>query len=225
MEKCVIFDMDGVIIDSEPIHQKCERMVFSLLGVRISDEEHNALVGATDKTMWEQLGKTHEFPIQTAEIIALKKSLYMECLKREVCLRPIPHVQGLIVSLAKNGFTLALASSSPRQQIDYILERFDMKDLFMTTVSGEEVENGKPDPDIFLKAASRAGVKPHVCTVIEDSFNGITAAKKAGMKSIGFINPNSGSQDLSGADLMIRSFQELSPARILALLPQEHPHQ
>lgn len=225
MEKCVIFDMDGVIIDSEPIHQECERRVFALLGIRVSEEEHDALIGTTDKTMWERLGKAHDLPIKAGEIIELKKSLYMEYLKRDTHLKPIIGVTDLIVSLAKNGFTLALASSSPRQQIDYILERFDMKDFFMTTVSGEEVENGKPDPDIFLKAASRAGVKPHVCTVIEDSFNGITAAKKAGMKSIGFINPASGSQDLIGADLMIRSFQELSPARILALLPQEHPHQ
>lgn len=214
--------MDGVIIDSEPIHQECERRVFSLLGIRISEEEHDALIGTTDKTMWQRLGKAHDLPIKTAEIIELKKSLYMECLKQETCLRPISRIPELIVSLVKNGFTLALASSSPRQQIDYILERFGIKDFFWATVSGEDVETGKPDPDIFLKAAGLVGVEPGACLVIEDSYNGVTAAKKAGMKCVGFANPNSGNQDLSNADLIIRSFTELSPGRILGLLGQEH---
>ena len=206
----MIFDMDGVIIDSEPIHQECERRMFSLLGIGISDEQHNALVGATDETMWSTLGKLHHMPISITEAIQLKKSLYLEYLKRETYIEPLPFVNELISDLYNNGFRLAVASSSPPEQIDFILKKFELKRYFHAIVSGEDVEVGKPHPEIFLKAADVLGVQPSSCVVIEDSFNGVTAAKKAGMKCIGFNNPNSGNQDLSKADTIVHSFKELS---------------
>lgn len=210
MVQCVIFDMDGVIIDSEPIHQECERRMFGLLGIDISNEEHNSLVGATDETMWSTLGKMHHLPISITEAIQLKKSLYLEYLKRETHIEPLPYVNKLIANFYEHGFLLAVASSSPHEQIDFILKKFELKRYFHTIVSGEDVKEGKPHPEIFLKAARAVGVPPCSCAVIEDSYNGVTAAKKAGMICIGFINPNSGTQDLSKADIIISSFKELA---------------
>lgn len=177
----------------------------------VSDEEHNAQVGATDETMWSRLGSLYHLPISVAEAIQLKKSLYIESLKQEIYIEPIPSVKQLIVNLYRNGFLLVLASSSPHSQIDYILERLELKSYFHSILSGEDVKAGKPHPEIFLKAAESVGAKPASCVVIEDSNNGVVAAKKAGMKCIGFLNPNSGSQDLNEVDRLIQSFGELSP--------------
>jgi beta-phosphoglucomutase family hydrolase len=209
MKRCVIFDMDGVIIDSEPIHQECERRLFGLLRIEISEEEHNSLVGATDETMWSKLGKLHHLPMSINDVIQLKKSIYLEYIKCETTIEPLPYVKELIINLYEKGFQLALASSSPHEQIDYILKKFEIKRYFHAIISGEDVKAGKPHPEIFLKAAAVIGVTPNLCVVIEDSHNGVIAAKKAGMECIGFNNPNSGNQDLSEADSIIYSFKEL----------------
>lgn len=210
MKQCVIFDMDGVIIDSEPIHMECEKRIFNLLGITVSDEEHNALIGATDETMWSSLGKLHNLPLTVAEAIRLKKSIYLEYLMRETSIEPLPGVTQLIVNLHKHGFFLTVASSSPHEQIDFILKKFELKRYFHAIVSGEDVVAGKPHPEIFLKAADMLGVTSDSCIVIEDSHNGVTAAKRAGMKCIGFINPNSGDQDLSKADMIVNSLKNFS---------------
>jgi len=210
MSKCIIFDMDGVIIDSEPIHQECEKKIFRLLGINISEEEHNTMVGTTDEVMWSRINGTYNLPVQVPEVIRLKKMLYLEHLKREVYIRPIPYVSQLIFNLAERGYKLALASSSPKEQIEYILNKIPFGGFFQNVVNGEDVEKGKPDPAIFLKAAFKAGVKPQECIVIEDSENGVIAAKKAGMYCIGYINPNSGKQDLDKADMKIHSFKQVS---------------
>lgn len=218
MKQCVIFDMDGVIINSEPIHQECERNIFRMFGITISEEVHNALAGTTDETLWTRIASLYELPINISEVIQLKRSLYMECLRREASIKPIPYVSQLIAGLYKNNFSLVLASSSPHEQIDHILNNFDLKRFFNSTISGEDVKEGKPHPEIFLKAAESVGVDPSLCVVIEDSHNGVTAAKSANMKCIGFVNPNSGNQDLSKANILINSFKDLSVNSIIELL-------
>jgi HAD superfamily hydrolase (TIGR01509 family) len=218
MKKCVIFDMDGVIINSEPIHQLSERKLFDLLEITISEEEHNDMVGTTDLTMWKRIEKSHELPISIPQIVQLKKSIYMEYLKSEANLKPIPYVSELIADLYKNAFVLALASSSPRDQIEYILSILNLKSYFHTIVSGDDVKSGKPHPEIFLRAAQHAEVDPIDCVVIEDSYNGVIAAKRAKMKCIAYSNPDSGTQDLNDAVLIIHSFKELSSRHIMGLL-------
>ena len=210
MIQCVIFDMDGVLIDSEPIHMACEREMFRLLGVSVTEEEHHSMIGSTDETMWTRIGSKHKISKQLPELIKLKKELYFEHLERNNKLEPIPYIPELIDDLLKNDFVLAVASSSLREQIDFILNKLDLRQFFRHTVSGEDVPVGKPNPDIFLKAAEWLGVNEQSCLVIEDSCNGVMAAKKANMKCIAYINPNSGKQDLSSADMKISSFNEIS---------------
>lgn len=218
MKKCVIFDMDGVIIDSEPIHQKCERRMFQMLGINVSESEHNAFMGTTDETWWSWLGSKYKLPIKIDEVIQLKKILYLEHLKQDTYIKPIPFVSELIADLYKDNFSLALASSSPHEQIDYILSSFELKYFFKIIISGEDVKEGKPSPEIFLKASELLGIPPESCIVIEDSYNGVMAAKSANMKCIGFNNPNSGNQDLGKADQIINSFKEISAETIIDLV-------
>jgi len=219
MKQCVIFDMDGVIIDSEPIHQECERELFRMLGIKVTNDEHDCFIGTTDEVMWSKLGNMHTLPIKISEIIQLKKTLYLEYLKRETYLKPIPFVVELIADLYKKGFLLALASSSPHEQIKYILTAFGIQRYFHVNISGEDVKLGKPNPEIFILASELLRVSPELCVVIEDSYNGVTAAKNANMKCIGYKNPNSGKQDLSQSDLIVGSFNELSAGMIYDLLP------
>ncbi len=210
MRKCVIFDMDGVISDSEPLHQRCEKDMFRLLGINVSDEVHNTLVGASDETIWTRLDRLYNLPVTINEAVQLKKTMYDNYLKQTNDLQPLPYVSEVIGNLISQGFLLALASSSPRMQIDYIINKFNLDKCFNAITSGDDVKNGKPHPEIFLKTAKMLEINPGSCVVIEDSHNGVTAAKKAKMKCIGYINPNSGNQDLSKADMQITSFKQLS---------------
>ena len=218
MDQCVIFDLDGVIIDSEPVHKICEKEIFRMLGISISEFEHNAFIGVTDEMMWSQIVNSYSLSIKVPEIIKIKKSLYMEYLKLGINIKPVQYVSELISDLYRNDFLLIVASSSPHEQIDFVLSNFGLTRYFHYIVSGEDVKTSKPHPDIFIKAAKFVGVEPKSCVVIEDSFNGLMAAKSANMRCIGYKNPNSGNQDLSEADVVVHSLKEISVSLIKELL-------
>ena len=112
--------------------------------------------------------------------------------------------------LYQRGIKMALASSSPRSHIDAVLKMFNLTDYFHAIVCGEDTKEGKPSPDIFLNAAKIINTLPEDCIVIEDSYNGVLAAKAANMKCIGFKNPNSGNQDLSNADKIVTSLEDIN---------------
>jgi beta-phosphoglucomutase-like phosphatase (HAD superfamily) len=202
--------MDGVIIDSEPLHQECERMIFGMLGITVTQDQHNYLVGATDETIWSGIVEQYQLPFSVQEIIRLKKSLYLDFLKKKGGIRVVPYAPELIAGLVNHNYLLALATSSPREQVDFILGETGFRRSFQVVVSGDDIQHGKPHPEIFLKAAGQIGIKPGSCVVIEDSNNGVSAAKSAGMKCIGFKNPVSGIQDLGKADIIVHSLEEIA---------------
>lgn len=210
MFRAVIFDMDGVIIDSEPIYFKAGNKLFQYLGLDVSEEEHHSYVGISSKDMWSHLRNKYKIDLSTEELVEMEMNMYIDYLLSRKDEKPIPGVVELIEDLYKNNRDLALASSSSIKSIKIVLDMFNLGKFFETIVSGYEVESGKPAPDIFLYAAKRLGVQPEDCVVIEDSENGIEAAKSAGMKCIGFKNLNSGKQDLSSADMVIDSFLEVN---------------
>lgn len=205
MIKAVIFDMDGVIVDSEPVHFQVERALFADLGIELSRKMHDAFVGTTPEAMWGELKRKYGFAESIEEMEAARVRRIREAFENgEV--RLVKGCVDLIKRLHFEKFRLGLASSSPREHIDAVLQRFDLVQFFDVVLSGEEVSNGKPAPDIFLEAAKRLGVDAAECLVIEDSRNGVSAAKAAGMKCVGFQNPASGEQDLSKADEIIEDF-------------------
>jgi HAD superfamily hydrolase (TIGR01509 family) len=216
MIRTVIFDMDGVIIDSEPIHFKMENEMFQELKISISYEEHCSYVGTSSQNMWAIIARKHGLNVEVKELVKKQHVLYMAYLLNEKDLRPIPSVVELIEDLYHSGFGLVLASSSYMEVIEVVLRKFNLSNYFMARVSGTELANSKPHPEIFIQSAKLAKSEPGECIVIEDSQNGITSARAAGMKCIGFANPNSGVQDLSKADLVIHSFDELNAETIRA---------
>jgi len=217
MIQTVIFDMDGVIIDSEPVYFKIDKQMFEELNIAVSFEEHCSYVGTSSQNMWNTIIMKHGIADQAEELIKKEYSLYLEHLANADDLKPIDGVVELINELYANNFKLVLASSSRMETIDLVLNKFNLAELFMAKVSGFELAHSKPHPEIFLKSAQLIKSKPAECIVIEDSKNGVTAAKAAGMKCIGFLNPSSGDQDLSTSDVVIRSFRELNMDAIKSL--------
>ena len=207
-QKCVIFDMDGVIIDSEPIHLASEKEMFNLLNIDVSDEEHHSFVGASSETLWTKIKERNELDYPVDTLVEMNRTMYLKNLKNRYTLESVPNVPELIFQLKEEGFLLAVASSSPISQVSYILDKLQLSPHFNTVLTGDQVSAGKPEPEIFLKAARTVGVEPPSCVVIEDSFNGEKKKKNAGMRCIGFKNPNSGNQDLSKADSLINCFDE-----------------
>ena len=207
--KAVIFDMDGVIIDSEPIHFEVDMQTMKDFGCSISKEELNKYVGTTNEYMWTDIKNKYKLDQSVEEIINYRS----EMVTRKVIesdLIPIEGIADLLKELKVKNIPAAIASSSPRDFIEVVVSKFQLEDYFSCILSGEEVENGKPAPDIYVETAKKLGISPEECIVIEDSKNGVLAAKKAGMKCIGFKNINSGDQDLSKADCIVSSILDVN---------------
>ncbi len=210
--------MDGVIIDSESVYFKIDKLMFEELNIAVSFEEQCSYVGTSSQNMWDAIIKKHGVRDYPAELMRKEYALYMEYLRNANDLQPIEGVAELINSLHEsNLFTLGLASSSRMETIDMVLNKFTLSELFKIKVSGSELVHSKPHPEIFLRAAELIRSEPKECIVIEDSKNGVAAAKAAGMKCIGFRNPSSGDQDLTSADMVIQSFGELNVGLIKSL--------
>lgn len=203
----IIFDMDGVIIDSEPIHVDIEKELLERLGGEMNEKEHANFIGTTDAHMWSILKEKYNLKPSVKEIIDMKREMFLNSIDR---IQLIDGVLDFIKSLHKMGYRLGLASSNNRRSVMAIVEKFQLGKYMDVIMSGEDVKNGKPNPEIFLNTAKKMGLKPSSCIVIEDAENGVKAANAAGMKCIAIKGHNIGHQDLSSANIIIRSFKELS---------------
>ena len=201
--------MDGVIIDSEPTHQQLEFEMYKELGLNISAEEHLNYVGTSSMDMWGIIRKKHGLKKSPEELLMYGRQKYWDALTAE----RVPLVEGsatLISQLHEQGFIIQVASSATRPTVDKVLEHFKIDHFFKYRIGGDEVALSKPNPEIFIKAAKQSDSSPEHCLVIEDSANGIKAAKDAGMFCIGYANPGTGNQDLSKADLVIENLNEIN---------------
>ena len=201
--------MDGVIIDSEPLHYEVNKEIFTKLNIEVSEKEYNSYIGTSNKEMWDMIVEKHNLNKNPGELTNLQQKKNLEHIKNnEVDL--MENVKYLLDELKQSEIELALGSSSPKDLINEVIYNFNLVNHFKVVRSGENVENGKPAPDLFLKISKELEIKPEKIVVIEDSHNGVKAAKKAGMYCIGFYNENSGNQDLSIADMVINNFSKLS---------------
>lgn len=217
MRKMVIFDMDGVLIDSEGFYKEINAQHFEELGVHITDEEYESFIGIAADLMWSYIKEKGKLSQDVATLRRDEKERKHAFLAKAP-LEPMPGIPALLKKLKEQNYALSLASSSSRKNVEVIVQKLGIASYFDCMVSGEEVKNGKPAPDIFLKAAAQVGIAPKYCYVIEDSNNGARAAKAAGMQCIGFRSPNSGQQDLSLCDLIIDSFDEKNVQKIFTLI-------
>lgn len=207
--KALIFDMDGVIVNSEPIWIASKQKMLQEQGVEVLDSYHHQLFGMTLMAMWTKIHSDFQLQLSVKECITRGEEIRHEMRSSEP-IKSIPGVVALIRELSQIGIPLAIASSSPNKDISKVVDDLGIRECFKVLVSGEDGERSKPDPEIFLKAAKKLGVAPSQILVIEDAVNGVTAAKSAGMKCIGFENPEFEKQDLSQADGIIRDLSTLT---------------
>jgi beta-phosphoglucomutase family hydrolase len=212
--KAVIFDLDGVIVESEDAHIEAEKRAYRKYGLTISAEELHRYTGTTAKAMFTELIAKYKLKTSFEEINSQKEKILLELLEQDA--EPTKGVLSLIRKLKQRRIKLAIASSSTTKLVAYILKKLNITDLFDCVIAAEDAEHSKPNPEIFLKAATKLGVKPSQCLVIEDAKLGVEAAKSAGMKCIGYRNPHSGNQDLSKADVETDDFSKLNIEESLA---------
>jgi beta-phosphoglucomutase len=206
--EAVIFDMDGVLVDSEPLYTEVERANFRQLGLAVSEEEHKQFRGTATDRMWQVLREKYNMKQSVGELVEMTNRLVTPYFRSMDRIEPMPGIVALIKKLKKKGILLALASSSYSDVIDIILRKTGLKNFFDVVVDSQMAGSSKPDPDIFLLAAEKLGVSPDRCIVIEDSTNGIKAARDAGMFCIAYAGPGSELQDQSGADMVISRFKD-----------------
>lgn len=209
MLKAIVFDMDGVIVDSEPLHKKVQQTLLARYGIEPTEEELQNYVGLGIKPLLERHIQKYHLPVALEDL----HLLYLETLFQIFTngeLIPIPGAVELIRQGKNAGLKLGIASSSPLKLIHLILNRLQIIQHFDSIVSGDQVEKGKPDPEIFLESAKRLHCEPFECVVIEDSTNGIIAAKKAHMKCVAFISPNTKGQKFDLADWIVDDLCKIS---------------
>ncbi|MBC8061344.1 MAG: HAD family phosphatase [Clostridiaceae bacterium] len=210
MIKAVLFDMDGVLIDSELIRLVHVQGIIKSMDIVMSDEEYIKFIGTSSHFMWSTIKHKYNLNHTLEELINKDRNEYFIYLSSpDTKITPIRGITELLKNLHENNIKMAVASSSPINVIEFIIESFKFNNYFNALVTGDYVNRSKPEPDIFLFAAEKLGVLPEECVVIEDSCNGVKAAKRAGMNCVGYRNLNSGNQDLSEADIIIDSFCDL----------------
>jgi HAD superfamily hydrolase (TIGR01509 family) len=209
----VVFDLDGIIVDSEHVWDDARQALAEERGGRWHEQASRDMMGMSSiewsRYMRDVVGLREEPEEISAEVVRRLEDRY----RRELPL--IPGAEQAVESLAAR-WPLALASSSNRELIDLVLESSGLGRYFTASVSSEEVARGKPAPDVFLEAARRLGVEPTHCAAVEDSENGILAAKAAGMRTIAIPNPHYPPHEdaLAAADVVLASIEELTPAAV-----------
>ena len=207
--QCVIFDMDGVIIDSEEIHKKAYYETFKSLGVDVSEELYKTMTGSSTINAFQKLVKHFNLNDIPEELVLQKRKRYVNYFENDPTLALVHGVKELIQFLNKQNLTLVLASSSAMVNINRVFSRFDLNQYFTAKISGADLTASKPHPEIFEKAAILGGVSKEQCIVIEDSDNGIKAANDAGIFVVGYENPLVSDQTLKDANLIIRDYNIL----------------
>jgi len=205
----VIFDMDGVLINSETFYSEMEQVHFKMLGLNIPHEEHVTYQGTATDEMWRTIKEKHGVPHSLEELVEMTGSLTIPTFQEMEEIPLMPKIKDLLEVLKDKNIPLALASSSYPEVIDIVLDKSGLRKYFPITVNSKMVGKSKPAPDIFLLAAKLLGVNPGECIVIEDSTNGIRAARDAGMYCIAYNGPGAEFQDQSQAQQIITDYGEI----------------
>jgi len=214
MIQTVIFDMDGVIVDTEPVHSYAYFQHFAELNIAVSKDMFTSFMGNSTRNTFQKLKELYPIDGEVEDLIQRKRILFNDAFDSKEDLFLIEGVERLIQDLHRNGMQLILASSAAHVTIDRVFNRFNLHQYFSHIVSGEDFPNSKPHPAIFEYAASLSIAPKENCIVIEDSTNGIKAAKTAGIFCVGYNSENSKLQDLSLADVIVEHLDELSFERI-----------
>ena len=209
MMKAVIFDMDGVLVDSQPYHFKADIDTLAQYGVVKDRKFYEAFAGTLTADRMRTLKEMFKLDVSVEEMTEKREKMILDIMGKEDIV-PVAGIPEFLRSIKEKGLTTAVASSSDYKLIYLILDRLNIARYFDSVTSGIDVKRGKPSPDVFLLAAERIGMDSADCLVVEDSENGVNAAKAAGMKALGYINPTSGEQCLDNSDFITDDFRKIS---------------
>lgn len=210
MLEAVLFDMDGVIINTEPIQSKAFEVVLREYGKQPIFNKTGVIqkVGVREKENWDFIKTVHGLEEDTTILMRKRSKIFLEMLGQK--LTPQLGLMDLVLMLDKHHIKMAVASSSAFDHIETVLSGLDIRRYFTAVVSGQFVPRGKPYPDIFIEVAKELAVNPRYCLVLEDSQTGVEAGKAAGAKVIAVPNEFTVDQDISKADLVISSLQDIT---------------
>ena len=202
--------MDGVIVDTEPVHSYAYFQHFAELNIAVSKEMFTSFMGNSTRNTFQKLKELFPINEEVEDLIQRKRTLFNDAFDNKEDLVLLDGVENLIKDLHQNGIQLIVASSASKVTIERVFNRFNLHQFFTDVVSGEDFPHSKPHPAIFEYAASLSIATKENCIVIEDSTNGVIAAKTAGIFCIGYNSIHSKLQDLRTADIIINHFDELS---------------
>lgn len=206
--KAVLFDMDGVLLDSEPLHVVINSEIYKDLGIKIDQDLINEFVGRTSSERWKRIKAKFGLEHTVEQLSDRQWNALIKALQDSE-LAPSAGLDTLLAYLKKNGIRATIASASAGSFVEAVIDYLDLRDVMEGATTGDEVVNCKPAPDIFLLAAQKLGVPPSECLVIEDSSAGVRAGKAAGMFTVGYKNPTSPGQDLSPADTVVDNLADI----------------
>lgn len=202
--------MDGVIVDTELVHRYAYYKQFGELNIEVPEEMYTSFTGLSTRNTFQKLKEHFQLEHEVEDLILRKRSIFNDAFDSKEDLALLEGVENLIKDFHQNGMQLIVASSASKVTIDRVFRRFDLHQYFSHIVSGEDFPKSKPHPAIFLHAVSLSVSPKENCIVIEDSTNGVKAAKAAGIFCVGYNSFHSKDQDLSLADVVVNHFDELN---------------
>ena len=201
--------MDGILVDSEPMHVETTRRILGEYRITFTDEENARYFGRTDAELFRDVVAQHRLPVPVEELVDRRIELVVKHTWEDP--HPMDGVPDVLHALHVARYRLALASSSGPPVIEATLGALGVRPLFEVVVSGATVGRGKPAPDIFLETARQLGLSPAACVVVEDSRNGLLAAKAAGMACVSIPCASTSREDFGEADYRCRTLRDLLP--------------
>ncbi|MDB9793823.1 HAD family phosphatase [Flavobacteriaceae bacterium] len=214
MLKAVIFDMDGVIVNSEPLHHLAYKKMFEEFKLDVSNSLYESFTGQSTYSICEQLCEIFDLKVDANALVLSKRKHFKIIFENDSSFEMIDGAMNLIKDYFENNLTLVLASSASMTNIERIFKKFDLNKFFKAKISGADLKESKPNPEIFVKAAELAGFKKDECIVIEDSTSGIMASKSAGIYCVGYNSYNSKNQNYDNANLVVSDLNEIKFSKI-----------
>lgn len=204
--QAIIFDLDGVLWDGEPLYHEAFNLILEPFGVCVSDDDYSQIIGLSVEAAWDWVRRRFDLKASPDGMLRAYNEAVLRLLQQPV--EPLPGVRALIDALHQRGVPMGVASASLRPWVDATLRGLGLQDTFDAVVSASEVRSAKPAPDLFLAAAARLGVPPERCLVVEDTGPGIAAAKAAGMFAVQLRAASTALPPLPDADLVLESLTE-----------------
>jgi len=202
-----IFDLDGLLADTEGLHMRASNEVLDNFGLRLSQDDFQEFIGTNERTFWSALIERLEIPSTISELQKMRDEIILA--EVDSGMEPLPGARSLIRDLEEGGVRLAVASSSPSSRVPRVLTALGLKEQFDAIITGDLVSSPKPDPEIFLLAAKGIDVEPKACVVFEDSQPGVEGAVAAGMRCVAVPNEHTLSQNFDGATFVVGSLEEV----------------